>query len=223
LAVLVFPSLPLALAGLVAASLAPTDAALSATVLADRRLPVGVRRVLNVESGLSDGIATPVVTFGIASAATVLGVVGHHDGGGFGAIGQLAVGVGVGPSSCTTCSASTSSPPRPTSPCHPGDTRCAWSSPTTAADWPRAETSPCTTTAAPWARAGSGATQPMVFSADETTDVGYESGTTVSPDYDAHDSRFNGKLGWVQLDVGHDDHDHFIDPEERLRIAMARQ
>ena len=32
-----------------------------------------------------------------------------------------------------------------------------------------------------------GATQPMVFSADETTDIGYESGTTVTPDYDAHD------------------------------------
>ena len=28
-----------------------------------------------------------------------------------------------------------------------------------------------------------GATQPMVFSADETTDIGYESGTTVTPDY----------------------------------------
>ena len=28
-----------------------------------------------------------------------------------------------------------------------------------------------------------GATQPMIFSADETTDIGYESGTTVTPDY----------------------------------------
>jgi arylsulfatase len=27
----------------------------------------------------------------------------------------------------------------------------------------------------------------------------------------------------VQLDVGVDDNDHFIDPEERFRIAMARQ
>jgi hypothetical protein len=27
-----------------------------------------------------------------------------------------------------------------------------------------------------------GATQPTVFSADETTDIGYESGTTVTPD-----------------------------------------
>ncbi|KHL17838.1 arylsulfatase [Mumia flava] len=67
------------------------------------------------------------------------------------------------------------------------------------------------------------ATQPMIFSADETTDIGYESGTTVSPDYTTADSRFTGKLHWVQLDLGTDDHDHFIDPEERLRVAMARQ
>jgi len=67
------------------------------------------------------------------------------------------------------------------------------------------------------------ATQPMIFSADETTDIGYESGTTVTPDYTAESSRFTGKIQWVQLDVGVDDHDHFIDPEERIRIAMARQ
>jgi arylsulfatase len=76
------------------------------------------------------------------------------------------------------------------------------------------------------AEAGRGrveATQPMIFSADETTDIGYESGTTVTPDYTAESSRFTGKIHWVQLDVGVDDHDHFIDPEERMRIAMARQ
>ncbi|WP_456786966.1 sulfatase-like hydrolase/transferase [Cellulomonas sp. P5_C5] len=67
------------------------------------------------------------------------------------------------------------------------------------------------------------ATQPMIFSADETTDVGYESGTSVSSGYDSRTSRFTGKIHWVQLDVGTDDHDHVIDPEERLRIAMARQ
>jgi len=27
----------------------------------------------------------------------------------------------------------------------------------------------------------------------------------------------------VQIDLGKDDHDHFIDPEEPFRIAMARQ
>jgi arylsulfatase A-like enzyme len=68
-----------------------------------------------------------------------------------------------------------------------------------------------------------GATQAMMFSADETTDIGYESGTTVTPDYTARTSRFTGKINWVQLDLGNDDHDHYIDPEERLRIVMARQ
>ena len=98
IAVLMFPSLPLALAGLIAASLAPTDAALSASVIADERLPLGVRRLLNVESGLNDGIATPVVTFCIAAAATVIGVAEHEFHSGFGAVGELTVGalVGVG-------------------------------------------------------------------------------------------------------------------------------
>jgi arylsulfatase len=67
------------------------------------------------------------------------------------------------------------------------------------------------------------ATQPMIFSADETTDIGYESGTTVTADYTAGNNRFTGKIHWVQIDVGDDDHDHYIDPEERLRIAVARQ
>lgn len=67
------------------------------------------------------------------------------------------------------------------------------------------------------------ATQAMVFSADETTDIGYESGTPVSPDYTTHDSKFNGKINWVQIDLGKDSHDHLISPEERLRVAMARQ
>jgi len=67
------------------------------------------------------------------------------------------------------------------------------------------------------------ATQPIVFSADETTDIGYESGTTVTPDYTASTSRFTGRINWVQIDLGDDDNDHFIDPDERLRVAMARQ
>lgn len=66
-------------------------------------------------------------------------------------------------------------------------------------------------------------TVPMIFSADETTDVGYESASPVSEDYTPETSKFNGKVNWVQLDAGVDDYDHFISPEERLRVAMARQ
>jgi len=66
-------------------------------------------------------------------------------------------------------------------------------------------------------------THAMVFSLDETTDIGYESGTPVTPDYSVHESKFTGKMHWVQLDVGVDDNDKFISPDDRLRIAMARQ
>jgi arylsulfatase A-like enzyme len=69
------------------------------------------------------------------------------------------------------------------------------------------------------------ATQPMLFSPDETTDVGSDSATPVSDDYGPKDSAFTGRVRWIEIDLGEDaeDHDHLITPEERLRIAMARQ
>ena len=51
---------------LLGAALAPTDAALGATVMTDERVRYRIRQTLNVESGLNDGIATPVVTTAIA-------------------------------------------------------------------------------------------------------------------------------------------------------------
>ncbi|MGH9279821.1 MAG: arylsulfatase [Acidimicrobiales bacterium] len=67
------------------------------------------------------------------------------------------------------------------------------------------------------------ATVPLVFSGDETTDVGRETGTTVSGEGSAEETRFTGRVVWVQIDVGKDDYDHLISPEERLRVIMARQ
>ncbi len=69
------------------------------------------------------------------------------------------------------------------------------------------------------------ATQPMIFSADETTDVGGDSATAVSDDYGPKDSAFTGQVNWVQIDIDEaaEDFDHLITPEERLRVAMARQ
>ncbi|MEZ5381291.1 MAG: cation:proton antiporter [Microthrixaceae bacterium] len=68
-AALLFPSLPLAEAALLAAALAPTDAALGQAVVSDLRLPARLRQGLNVESGLNDGIALPLVTVALAVAA----------------------------------------------------------------------------------------------------------------------------------------------------------
>jgi len=67
------------------------------------------------------------------------------------------------------------------------------------------------------------ATQPMSFSMDESLDVGCETGTMVAEDYNSQTSKFNGKIEWIQLDQGTDDHDHLISPEERLNLAMMRQ
>ena len=69
------------------------------------------------------------------------------------------------------------------------------------------------------------ATQPLLFSADETTDVGSDSATPVSDDNGPKDSAFTGRVRWVQIDLDEDaeDVDHLISSEERLRIAMARQ
>ena len=69
------------------------------------------------------------------------------------------------------------------------------------------------------------ATVPMVFSADETADIGSDAGTPVSDDIVEGETEFNGRVSWVEVDIDKDaeDTDHLITPEERLRIVMARQ
>jgi len=69
------------------------------------------------------------------------------------------------------------------------------------------------------------ATIPMVFSADETADIGRDTASPVSTDYTGDTSIFTGRVNWVKLDLGEDaeDADHLITPEDRLRVAMARQ
>ncbi len=61
---------PLAVAALIGAILAPTDAALGQAVVTNEAIPVRVRQSLNVESGLNDGLALPAVTLFIALAAS---------------------------------------------------------------------------------------------------------------------------------------------------------
>ena len=67
-AYLLFDELGLFGAALLAAILAPTDAALGQAVVSSEDVPRRVRQVLNVESGLNDGIALPLVTLFIALA-----------------------------------------------------------------------------------------------------------------------------------------------------------
>jgi hypothetical protein len=69
------------------------------------------------------------------------------------------------------------------------------------------------------------ATAAMIFSADDTCDVGMEGGAVVSEDYGPRDNEFSGEVNWVQIDLAEaaEDLDHLITPGERLHIAMARQ
>jgi arylsulfatase A-like enzyme len=68
------------------------------------------------------------------------------------------------------------------------------------------------------------ATAAMIFSADDTCDVGIENGALVADDYPVP-NRFTGEVNWVEIDVGAatEDADHRIDADERVRVAMARQ
>ncbi|GAA4737654.1 cation:proton antiporter [Actinomycetospora chibensis] len=94
LALWLVPGLDVWLALLVAAALAPTDAALGVPVVTNRAVPARVRRLITVESGLNDGIVTPLVVAAIAGAASAEGLAGA---GGVGmAVAELAIGVVVG-------------------------------------------------------------------------------------------------------------------------------
>ncbi len=60
-AIVVFPQFSLWEAALLAALLAPTDAALGQSVISAKAVPVRIRQAINIESGLNDGIALPAV------------------------------------------------------------------------------------------------------------------------------------------------------------------
>ncbi len=93
LALGLFDGMGIWLALLVGAALAPTDAALGAGVMVNPAVPVRIRRLLNVESGLNDGIATPVVLVAIAGAATAEHAASVGPGV---AVAELALGVLIG-------------------------------------------------------------------------------------------------------------------------------
>ena len=94
LAAWLLPGLGGWLALLVGAALAPTDAALGVSVVTDPAVPARIRRLITVESGLNDGIVTPVVFVALAGAASAEGLA--HAPGPAEALLELAIGAGVG-------------------------------------------------------------------------------------------------------------------------------
>jgi sodium/hydrogen antiporter len=87
------PALGLGTCALLASILAPTDLSLGLAMFRNPKVPDRVRREINVESGLNDGVATPVV-------ALFIGVVIAESGEGgrpiVTAIEELVIGIAIG-------------------------------------------------------------------------------------------------------------------------------
>jgi NhaP-type Na+/H+ or K+/H+ antiporter len=92
-ALVLFPGMPLLDAALLALLVAPTDAALGVLVVSSPKVPIRIRQALNVESGLNDGLVTPLVL--------VVVVAGGAEGNGTSgwvadAVAQIGLGVAAG-------------------------------------------------------------------------------------------------------------------------------
>lgn len=127
----------------IGAIIAPTDAALGAPVMSDERVPTRVRRELNIESGLNDGIATPFVNLFLAGALAAESV----SAGGVGKaavdlLGGAAIGAGVGLAGALLLLLTN---------------RAGWSSPTSARS--RCSPFPCSPTVSPTPLALTGSSQ----------------------------------------------------------------
>jgi NhaP-type Na+/H+ or K+/H+ antiporter len=85
----VVAGLPWAHALLLGAVLSPTDPVLAAAIVGREKVPVWVRHLLNVESGLNDGLALPVVLI-------LLRLVGGAQVGAATVAAELALGVALG-------------------------------------------------------------------------------------------------------------------------------
>ena len=90
---LLFSGLGTWLAILAAACLAPTDAGLGAGIVTDTSVPSRIRRALNVESGLNDGIVAPLVSLAVA---VLIGEASNSHGPILHAVREIGVGVLVG-------------------------------------------------------------------------------------------------------------------------------
>ena len=45
----------------------------------------------------------------------------------------------------------------------------------------------------------------------------------MTDDYPIGDNTFTGTIKWLELEGGEDSHDHLIDPEDFINVAMAKQ
>ena len=66
-------------------------------------------------------------------------------------------------------------------------------------------------------------TLPMVFSGDETSDVGVKRGSPMKPDMPTAKSAFTGVVQVVAIETSGENNDHLLDRHEVMNMIMARQ
>lgn len=66
-------------------------------------------------------------------------------------------------------------------------------------------------------------TAPIIFSADETSDVGVKHGSPMTPTMPPNKSAFNGTVDVVVIETSGENTDHLPNREEVLNMIMARQ
>ncbi|MEO8439803.1 MAG: cation:proton antiporter [Spartobacteria bacterium] len=74
---------------LVGAILSPTDPVFAAAIIGRKEIPGRLKHLLNVESGVNDGLALPIVLI-------CLSVIGHYEAGYAGLATELLLGIGIG-------------------------------------------------------------------------------------------------------------------------------
>jgi arylsulfatase len=68
------------------------------------------------------------------------------------------------------------------------------------------------------------ATVPIIYSLDETADIGRDTASPVSDDHTSETSTFSGSIDWVRIELGDGTGGQDVVPaEDRLRVALARQ
>lgn len=93
---MIFPEMGFWHLAALAAVLAPTDAALAQAVVGHPKVPPRIRQALNIESGLNDGIALPVVLI-LASLAAIEAGTAHGGRSGIEWVQFVALQIGLGP------------------------------------------------------------------------------------------------------------------------------
>ncbi|OAR21791.1 hypothetical protein [Mycobacterium leprae] len=66
-------------------------------------------------------------------------------------------------------------------------------------------------------------TQSMAYSANETCNVGHDTGSPCSPDHGPNDNEFTSEIDCFLMEIGNDNQDQLINQQHQLQVTLAKQ